>query len=366
MKSKSAEKKQLKILLFKTGAIGDTLMTTPLVRQLRENYPHAKIDYLIGKVASQTLEGNKNIDEIIRFDPDIFFKKRIFEYLRLVRDIKKRHYDIIFVLDKHIIFNFTAKLTGIPKRIGFDRLGREGKYLTDRIYYGNDKHEIYYYLDLLKGLKDPKITPDYKNNHTELFIDDKSSSFAQKFWKERNLENKGKDKNAKGIIAIAPGGGKNPGERTEYRNWPVEKYIELIKILVLKKKYTIILIGGKDDVEKSERIQSEMSGKNSKNIISLVGKCSLKESAAIMQRCKCVICNDTGTMHIAGAVNHHIISIFGPTRPDRKAPLWKESKSIWKDKDIYEKDYELFGKKSKESDKKFMKRIEVSDVIKCM
>ena len=66
----------MKILLFKTGAIGDTLMTTPLVRQLRQSYPKARIDYLIGKSASQALLNNPNINNIIKFDEAIFFKKK--------------------------------------------------------------------------------------------------------------------------------------------------------------------------------------------------------------------------------------------------------------------------------------------------
>jgi len=65
-----------KILLFKIGAIGDVLMTTPLVRQLRKNFPEAKIDYLIGKSSSKILEGNKNIDEIIPFKETIFTEKK--------------------------------------------------------------------------------------------------------------------------------------------------------------------------------------------------------------------------------------------------------------------------------------------------
>ncbi|ENN95565.1 glycosyl transferase family protein, partial [Methanocaldococcus villosus KIN24-T80] len=48
----------MKILLFKIGAIGDALMTTPLIRQLRKNFPNAQIDYLIGKHAHAVLEGN--------------------------------------------------------------------------------------------------------------------------------------------------------------------------------------------------------------------------------------------------------------------------------------------------------------------
>jgi ADP-heptose:LPS heptosyltransferase len=196
-----------RILLFKIGAIGDTLMTTPLLRQLRRNYPKAKIDYLIGNVASQVLVGNKNLDNIIKFDEKIFFKKQIIKYYSLIQKIRKRKYDIIFVLDKHRIFNLTAKLFGIPERIGFDRLGKEGTFLTKKTYYGNDKHEIYYYLDLLTKLTE-KV--DYSDNLPSLYISKKAYNKAESIWKKYSLNHK--------IIAIAPGGGANPGENKKLAN----------------------------------------------------------------------------------------------------------------------------------------------------
>ena len=342
----------MKILLFKTGAIGDTIMTTPLVRQLKKAYPHAEIDYMIGNVASQVLEGNPHIDKIIRFDPNTFFKSRLFEWLRLIDTIKKGHYNMIIILDKHWTFNLTAFLTGIKRRVGFDRLGKEGIFLTDSVYYGNDKHEIYYYLDILEAMD---IKPDYKDWKTELFINTEDKKFADKVWKKYALS-----KNS--VIAIAPGGGKNAGEKTEYRNWPKEKYAELTKSLA--KKHSIILLGLKEDLEKTDYIlESLKKYDTTSKIISLSGRCSIKQSAAIIQKCHCLVCNDTGIMHIGGAVNKRVISIFGPTRPDRKAPLWKESRSIWKDKKNYEEIYEIYGIKS---DKKFMEDISINDVLKCI
>jgi lipopolysaccharide heptosyltransferase II len=353
-------RKNMKILLFKTGAIGDVLMTTPLVRQLRKNYPKAEIDYLVGDVAAEVLEGNKNIDKIIRFEPKIFFKRRLLGWMRLVKDVRGRKSDIIFILDKHWIFNYTSSMFNIPVRIGFDRLGKEGRFLTDKMYYGNDKHEIYYYLDLLKCLD---IKPDIRDSGMDLFIDRSAKSFAADIWKRYHLSGKA----GKKIIGIAPGGGHNPGETSGVRNWPIEKYAELVG-RILDDGHDVILLGSKSDIliEKHilENIQS-ISIKNNKEknakLVSMIAKTDIKKSAAVIERCDVFICNDSGPMHIAASVNKRIISIFGPTNPLRKAPLWKESISIWKDKRIYEPDYELFGKQP-DKDKGFMRQITVDDV----
>lgn len=335
-----------KILFFKLGAIGDTLMTTPLLRQVRKNFPDAEIDYFIGKHSAEALEGNKNLDTITPFDESIFVKKKIVQWLKLIRKIKKEKYNIVFVLDKHWIFNLTAFLAGIPVRVGFDRLGKEGILLTKKVYYGNDKHEIVYYLDLLETLG---CKVDYDDWKFELFLNKTNEKFADDAWKKYDLK-------GKKVIGIAPGGGKNPGEAIGIRNWPIEKYVNLIKKLI-EKRFSIILLGkGADDLEKEKEILKI----NDPRIISFIDKCSIKESAALIKKCNYIICNDTGTMHIASAVNKKIISIFGPTNPMRKAPLWPESRSIWKDQAIYEADYELFGKKPKGI---FFKNIKVEDIL---
>jgi len=335
-----------KILLFKIGAIGDTLMTTPFVRQLRRNFPMDKIDYLVGKVSSQVLEGNRNVNEVIPFDEAIFFKKRVIKLLALIKFIRKRKYDYVFVFDKHWIFNLTAFLFGIKKRAGFDRLGREGLFLNYKVRYEKPKHEIFYYLDLLDAINKKA---DYGDCKMELFLSGEDRALAKKVWQKYRL----KDKK---VIGIAPGGGKNPGEKTEIRNWGIEKYVELIRRLI-DKNYFAILIGGPFDSGKEKRILEKV---HSKKIISLIGKSTIKESAAVIKKCDYFICNDSGPMHIASAVNKNIISIFGPTNPERKAPLWKHSRALWKDQGIYEESYELFGKSS---GKKFMEKIRPNDVL---
>ncbi len=342
-----------KILLFKIGAIGDTLMTTPLIRQLRMDYPYAKIDYLIGSISSHVLEGTKYIDEIIKFDETIFFKKNLIEWKNLIKKIKQRKYDVVFVLDKHWIFNLTAKLFGIKERIGFNRMGREGKFLTKKAKYNNEKHEIFYYLDLLKAFGGETNYDDWK---TDLFLEKNDERFAETEFKINKLNSK--------TIAIAPGGGKNAGEATGIRNMDIEKYVELIRQLLLK--YNIILIGNTHDKEKEEKILNSIDiTPYKKKIISFIGKSKIKETAALIKKCEYFICNDSGAMHIGGAVNNRIISVFGPTNPARKAPLWKESTAIWKDQDIYEPEYELYGRQpSKE--KRFFTKITTEDILKCI
>ncbi len=318
----------MRILIFKTGALGDILMTTPFVRQLRKSYPDAKIDYLIGKNSAIILKNNFYINSIIKFDEKIFTKKKLFSWLKLVSDIKRKKYDIIFVLDKHWIFNLTAKLFVIKQRVGFDRIGKEGIFLTNKVNYEQVRHEVYYYLDLLK--KTGKL-PNYNDFKHDLFLTEKDKLFAKSFWKNNFLD--------KNIIAIMPGGGNISDKWSYMRIYPVNKYIQLIKKLI--KKHKIILLGkGEVDEKIVNKILSEIK---SKNLISLVSKTSIHETAAVLEECSKIYCNDTGGMHIAASVNKNIHSFFIVTNPLKKAPLWKTSEYEWFNKEIYNPKCELFG-----------------------
>ena len=315
-----------RILLFKIGAIGDTLMTTPFLRQLRKNNPKAEIDYLIGNASKEVLTGNKNLNNIISFDESIIFKRKIRDYISLASKIKKKKYDVVYVLDKHWALNLTSKFFDIKKRIGFDRQGKEGMLLTYKVFYGNNKHEIYYYLDLLKA---EGVNPDYSDVKMDLKLESEDLNKAESVWKKYSLKNKK-------VVCVIPGGGSNPGESTGVRNWPIYRYIGLTEKLIAK---------------------------NYKNVIDLTGSLKLKESAAVISKCDYVVCNDSGPMHLAACVNNRIISLFGPTNPKRKAPLVKGSHAIWKGKKDYERDYELYGKTPENNAIDSIKKITAYDVL---
>src|SRR4051812_6270759 len=109
----------MKILLWKIGALGDIVMTTPLVRQLRRALPGASIDYLTGEGCAAILAGNPHLDRVVRFDAALLYRAQAHRLLELLPLL--RGYDCIFTLDKHWIFALLARLAGTPRRIGFRR-----------------------------------------------------------------------------------------------------------------------------------------------------------------------------------------------------------------------------------------------------
>src|SRR3954452_24159193 len=102
----------MKVLLWKVGALGDVVMTTPLVRQLRARLPDARIDYLVGHSSRAVLEGNPHLSAVLEFDEQILLRAQAGRLAAIIR--KLRGYDVVYVLDKHWIFGWLALPARVP------------------------------------------------------------------------------------------------------------------------------------------------------------------------------------------------------------------------------------------------------------
>ena len=304
-KRKQLPEKINRILIIRSGGIGDVLMTIPLVRAIKGKYPGSKLDYLTGNWSKGVLEGNKDINEVISFEDEIVFKKKLFKILALIKDLKEKRYDLCFVLDKSWLWGVFAYLSCIKFRIGFDRFS-EGFANNLTIPYDGSKYELDYYMDIagLIGIK--KI-----DKNMLLDLSEKDKKFLDDFLLNNNLKNKK-------LIGIAAGGAENPGQKMHVKRWPKEKYIEFVKLILKEKKNAaILLFGGKNDVELNESIVKETDKIRTYN---LAGKTTIKQAAALMKKCKVFVTHDSGTMHIAAAVKAPLIVLFGATNPKRFAP----------------------------------------------
>jgi lipopolysaccharide heptosyltransferase II len=320
-----------KILLIKSGALGDILMTTPLLRTLKKTYPKTEITYIIGEKFAEVLRGNRNVDEIITFDTKKLFKSNFitkFRYFRkLALSLQERKFDMCFILDKSYLANLFAYWCNIPVRIGFDRNG-EGFPNTHNIKYSDVEHEIYYYLDLLKPLDladyGTKIDIPVRKNHDK---------FADNFLKGNKIRKRDV------LIGIAPAATKDPKKSSSPRVWPAENYADLAEKLVEVYNAKIIFFGGENDINSIANVQARLGIKTYNS----AGLTKIKEAAALIKRCKVFVTHDSGLMHVASAVGVPVISIFGPTDPRRKAPLNKGSIYLWKGRIKCEK-CEVYGK----------------------
>ena len=330
-----------KILVFKIGAFGDILMATPFLRELREQNKNARIDFLVGDNSKIVLKGNEYIDKVIPFNHKIFFNKRLFAFWKLVREIKKKEYDEIYILDKHWAFHLFGFLTGISNRVGLIRDSFSEKFLTDFKYRSGVRHEVDFYLSLIDMDKKKNINKKLYYN-----VDKKALSKVNRFLKLKKIVD---------YVCVINDGGVNGVEEGGIRMLPNNKFKTLVERLSVG-KVKVVLVGGPNLKEYYEGFLLN------DNIINVAGK-SLDESFCFLKGAKRVYTTDCGPMHMAACVNDNITCFFGPTNPKRKAPLVRGVESIWNDEDIYDEGYEINGTMPDKS-KRFFTKLNIDEVLK--
>lgn len=298
-----------KVLLWKAGALGDVVMTTPLVRLLRRRWAHAQIDYLTGRECAVVLQGNPHLDNVLTFDEQILIKARVGRLPELIARL--RGYDMVFVLDKHWAFAVLAFAARTPARIGFARRPWEGALHTHRVAYGPVRHEIDCYLDLAVAAG---LTVDRADKRLEL-PDPMPCALP-----------------IAPYVVLVNSGGANAREHSTVRRMPDPLFRQLVERCA--RHATVVFLGAA-----SERGYYE--GLEVASTVNLCGQTTLRQSWYVLQRAAAVYTTDTGLMHMAAALNPRVTAIFGPTHPARKCP--PGAQWVWADEEVYTDPYEVFG-----------------------
>lgn len=338
----------MKVLLIKRGAIGDLLMATPLIRQLKLKC-NATIDLLVGENAAIACRDNPYLDKLIKLPDDDFSIKGLLRFASQLIKLRK-HYDYVFLLDKHWYFNLMAHLIG-AKIVGYYREKWQKCTLHYSVLYNDvTRYHCYYYLDLLKQSK--LTTPDYNDIQIDLPIKDSDKTFINEKLCENNLEE---------FIVLVNSGGNNAYEKTGIRMLPENKVIELLKSIIQQGK-KIILIGGKVDRVNYDSYISQLI--DNSNCYNWAGELSLAESAYLVSKASRFYTTDCGAMHLGVAMGLHdrMRAFFGPSDPRHILPPdYIDKSSIWQDQDDFDSAYQLKGVIDKK--KKFFANIRVLDYV---
>lgn len=275
------------ILIVQTAFIGDVILITPLIRAVAELYPQAKIDVMVVSEAVKLLENNPYVNEVIVDDKR---KNILLSTLQLIRKNRIKNYDLAISPHSSFRTHLILYFSHIPERIGFNR-GSAAWMLTKKVEHPVGPHKIVKNLGLLKPLSEREF-----DLQTELFPSEKDRQKAEKLLQPLS---------GKTIIAVAP------GSIWQTKCWEPNSYISLCRKLI-DSGYAIVLIGGESDKLISNEIENAL-GKNNANLINLAGVTNLLESAAVIKKCSLMICNDSGAMHIANAMDTRVFAFFGPT-----------------------------------------------------
>jgi len=279
----------MKILIIRFSSLGDITMATVLPRHLKKKFPDAKVDMAVREDYRELIEWNPYLDDKLYVSRHEGFGG----LWRLMREIRKRRYDIIVDAHRSIRSRFICLCNPSVEKFYFDK--RTFKrliliFLKFNLFRKVDLQMIEY----LKPLS--KLGINYDRKGTEIFIPDNIEDKVGSI-----LRSSIPDMDTKPLIGIVPSA-HWPGKR-----WPTSNFVELAGMMTSKIDSNVVVVGGGKDSFCDEIASVD------KKAHSFAGKFSMIESAAALSFCDLVIANDTGMMHVAEAVGTDVVGIMGPT-----------------------------------------------------
>ena len=297
----------MKILIINPFGIGDVIFSTPLIEALKDIYPDSFIGYVCNKRAHEAIVSNPNINKIFIYEKDDYrsvWRRSKIECLKKIinflRGIREERFDITIDLSLGYQYSLFLKIIGIKKRIGFNYRNR-GHFLTDKINIEgfNNKHVIEYYLDMLKLLGKE---PDRYRIGPKIYFGEDDITWARNFLKDNGVDEKSM------VIGIIPGCGASWGVDAKYRRWEKEKFSRVADLLAEKHGAKILLFGDSRDTAICQEIKRLAKNR----VIDACGKTSIGEFLGLASRCRLIITNDGGPLHMAVGAGVATVSLFGP------------------------------------------------------
>ncbi|MBO7083043.1 MAG: glycosyltransferase family 9 protein [Bacteroidales bacterium] len=267
-----------KILIIRFSSIGDIVLTTPIVRCLRHQYPDAQLHVLTKSSYRSIYASNPHVDKVFELPSNM---------KELVRQLREEHYD--FVVDLHKNWrSWRVRMALHRPSASFPKLDFQ-KFLYTKLKIGKlpPVHIVDRYFKAVEKLgvhNDGQGLDFYFNEGDELHYEDLPEAFRD------------------GFVAVVIGG------QHSTKILPVDKVVEVCEAL----DNPVVLVGGPEDAARGDRIKAKVGS----YVGNTCGRLTLGQSASLLKLADAVLTNDTGMMHIAAALRKPIVSVWGNTVPE--------------------------------------------------
>jgi ADP-heptose:LPS heptosyltransferase len=303
--SSVAVKDARSIVVVRSDGIGDLVLMSPFLRELRGSNPGAWITLVVDEKFRNLVELCPHVNEVLGFD--LNYRGRtvvpalVLRALRLsIRHLRPRRFDLALVPRWDVDLYHSAYLAhfcGASCRVAYSENVLPEKQLSNRDFDSlltrtvddrTRKHELERNLDFLC-----EAGGTVEDNRLEVWLSEEDRAFAKKALASRGLAPSDL------LIGLAPGAG------ARKRLWPLNRFVELGRILQKELGARLIVIGGAEDRERGIGLQEELGAAAG----SFAGEMTLRQTAAILEHTPLVIANDSGPMHLAAAAGAAIVEI---------------------------------------------------------
>lgn len=283
-----------RVLVLQNGFLGDTVLTLPLLSEIKLRYPSAKLVLACSPLAKELLQDHPDIDEII-VDDKKGNDRGLSGIWRKAATFKKMSFTVALTPHKSLRSALMLYFAGIPLRVGF-RQSAASFLFHRRVIREPQRHDVERNLSLLRAFG---IQPEDCRRSMRLPPGSGAEAVVKKL-----LISMGVDE-SKTLIGI------NPGSVWATKRWSAKGFAEAIQLIRKNYDCDVLLFGGPADVVVASRIQELCGG----TLVNLAGKIGLREMPAALNLCRVFITNDSAPMHMAVACGVPTVAIFCATTP---------------------------------------------------
>uniref|UniRef100_UPI00402764B3 glycosyltransferase family 9 protein n=1 Tax=Dialister sp. TaxID=1955814 RepID=UPI00402764B3 len=288
------------ILVINTMHIGDLMLVTPALRTLRANYPKAHIALLTDKPLADLVRCNENIDECILIDKH-GRDKGILALIRFIRQIRKRHFDLVINYHRNERASAIASFSGGKEIVGYAQpfFHRFFDHWMPNLAMADTPKDKVMHQTLchLKVLQEAAGCTKLDDRGLEMWLPPEEEKKASDLWQKEFVED---DR----VIAF------NIGASWMTKRW-IDAYFAECADRFIEEGYHIAFLGGPTDVAIVKACIEKMKEKDSPKVHVFTGKVSLTVLAGLLRRCCLFLTTDSGPMHVGVAMNVPIVTMFG-------------------------------------------------------
>ncbi|HEX4053190.1 MAG TPA: lipopolysaccharide heptosyltransferase I [Tepidisphaeraceae bacterium] len=293
-----------RVLIIKPSAIGDIVHALPVLPRLRQRWPEAKLSWLVTPAYADLVKRHPLLDEVILFERRRFGHgwhnpAALWDLGGFVRQLRKSEFDLVIDLQGLFRSAWIAAASGAPRRVGFSN-AREfaPMFYTDLVDCSWElDHAVERYLKIAAALGCAEGPVEFC-----FAVDDEDRRYIEQ------LIPAGMD------FAVLL-----PGTNWATKQWPVERFAELVGPLKERFGLDSVAAGAAGDAKLTRRIPAQFD---------LTGRTNLRQMVALLERASLVVGNDTGPMHVAAALRVPLVTPYGPTDPGRTGPFRRENSVV--------------------------------------
>ncbi len=302
-----------KILIVRLDHIGDVMMTTPIIKALKNKYTEARIDLLVGSWAKRVVEDNPYVDTLYIYDApwwanirpgekreNVFSLSHIRRLYGILSVLRKQKYDLMIEPRgdfRHLLlFGYFANVRYI---LSFDRSG--GRYLLSEVVsFDENQNEMEKNSVLLSVLGICNV-----DKKVDIYVSKEEENRAKALLERNGIL-------GKKIVIFSV------GSRKHLKRWPIDKFLSLASWIVETYLDTVVIfVGSSADRFLSIEIKK---GVNLGKVYDFIGMTDIKEVMALLRMAALIVANDGPVSHMCSSVNTPAIILFGPTQAERFRP----------------------------------------------